>query len=143
VIEFFETEVVVTHGKLKLGARERQELDRAVSQFADGKISLKLEKEKQRRSNAQNRFWWGTVVKLFADHCGHYPDEMHEILKVELLPKEVEMVNPETGETKTMTIGRSTASLPKAEFKDLIHRAQELGASMGIYIPDPGEGLTS
>ncbi len=142
MIEYFETSVVVSHGKLKLGQSERSEMDRALSQFPDGRLTLRLEKEKNRRSNAQNRFWWGTVVKLFAEHCGNYPDEMHEILKMELLPKAVETLDLDTGEVKSITIGRSTTGLSTAEFKDLILRAQELGARMGIYIPDPGEHLS-
>lgn len=135
--EFYEAGGVIRNGELK--PEDLVGFRRAMKGFPDGRVLIRVEKWKNRRSNGQNRFWWGTVVKLFADHCGEHPDDMHEILKLQLLPKQVVTIDPETGEEKTVTIGRSTANLSTQDFKDLIFRAQELGARMDIYIPDPGE----
>jgi hypothetical protein len=135
--EYFEAQALIANGELK--PDDLAGFRRAMREFPDGRYTIKVEIQRRKRTNAMNNFWWGVVVKLFGEHCGHWPDEMHEILKLKLLPKEVEVTNPGTGEVTTMTIGRSTANLSTVEFKDLIMRAQQLGAEMGIDIPDPGE----
>lgn len=136
--EYYEATAIITDkGELKPVALIA--FRQAMRRFAPGQVTIRVEVEKHKRSNALNRFWWGTVVKLFAEHCGEYPEDMHEILKLQLLPKTVEYLDAETGESKTAVIGRSTRNLTNHEFKDLIFRAQHLGSNLGIYIPDPGE----
>lgn len=134
---YYEAAAVIAHGELK--PEDLPTFRRAIKGLPDGRYVIRVEKFRQRRSNAQARYWWGVVVPLFSEHCGHYKDEMHEILKVQLLPKDVEIVNKETGEAQTIRIGGSTTHLSTTEFKDLIARAQHLGAELGIYIPDPNE----
>lgn len=86
---------------------------------------------KRRRSNPQNRFYWAVCVKLLAEHCGYTSQEMHEALKARFLGVD----DPQFGLRK---IG-STATLTTAEFGDLIAHCQQLGSSLGVYIPDPNE----
>lgn len=135
--EYFEAPALIANGELK--PEDLHGFRRAMKQFPDGRVRIRVDVAKRKRTNPMNNYWWGVVVKAFGEHCGHWPDEMHEILKLELLPHDVEVLNPKTGEVKTMRVGRSTANLSTTEFKDLIMRAQQLGAEMGIDIPDPGE----
>ena len=134
MIEYYEVPVVITHGKLKLGARERKALDAALSQFADGPGSLRIEKQQRQRTHGQNRFWHGIVIPLFAEHCGEHVREMKDTLALALIPKTIKALDG----TETIVPGH-TSDLTVPEFNDLIKRAQELGASMDIYVPDPNE----
>jgi hypothetical protein len=135
--EYVEVGGVVRDGTLTI--THRAAMTAAIARFPDGEVTIHIEVAKPKRSQALNRYWWAVVVAAFSEHCGEYPEDMHEILKLQLLPKEVVYVDPETGEVKTTTIGRSTTTLTNAEFKDLILKAQHLGATLGIDIPDPNE----
>ncbi len=107
----------------------------AMKRFPDCQVSIRVELERPKRSMNQNRYWHGVVVPLFAEHCGYEVAEMKDALALKLLPKTV--VDMETGEERI--VPGHTSSLNTKEFNDLIERAQRLGASMDIYIPDPGE----
>ncbi len=133
----YETSGRVEGGQLKL--RNRQAMALAIAKWKDCDVVVTVEKTHAARSLAQNAFWFGVVVKLFSEHCGYRPKDMHEVLKLELLP-EKRLLHDGNGEViKEVIVGGSTARLNKIEFSDLIERAQQLGAEMGIQIPDPGE----
>lgn len=99
------------------------------------RVTIRVEIERQKRSNNQNRYWHGVVIPLFAEHCGEHVDDMKDILALTLIPREV--VDLTTGETRI--IPGHTSKLTTKEFNVLIEKAQQLGATMGIYIPDPNE----
>ena len=134
MIEFYEVGGTVKDRKLVLTRRERWNLNRALTQFKDGPVTLRIEIEQRKRSHAQNRFWHGIVIPLFAEHCGNSLAEMKDALSLELIPRTVHALD---GTEKT--IPGHTSSLSVEQFNDLIARAQQLGAEMGIYIPDPNE----
>ena len=102
---------------------------------AGAKVTIRVEIERQRRSNSQNRFWHGVVIPLFAEHCGYDFEDMKDTLALKLLPRE--LVDVETGEVRI--VPGHTSKLNTKEFNELIERAQRLGAEMGIDIPDPRE----
>src|ERR1039457_7594020 len=77
-------------GQVKEG---KLSLDKA-GQFKDylhtlnGKrVELTVEKLKHQRTNSQNSYYWGCVVKLIAQHSGHDPEQIHELLKQMFSPK--------------------------------------------------------
>ena len=135
--EFLQAGGTVKGGKLEVD--DQASFRRAMSRFGDGPVTVRIERARERRSAAQNRYWHGVVVDAFAEHCGNDHDDMHEILKMEINSKVVEFTDPATGEVKEMRVGMSTANLTTKAFAELIERAQRLGATMGIYIPNPGE----
>lgn len=134
--ESYETGGVIEKGKLQLSGRRL--FDETMRRFPDGPVVVRIAIERPRRSSAQNRFWHGTVVTLFAEHCGYEFDEMKDALALKLIPKEV--VDMDTGEVRI--VPGHTSDLNTKEFNDLIERAQRLGAEMNIYIPDPNEQAT-
>lgn len=108
----------------------------AMQGFPEGaQVSVRVKVERPQRSSQQNRFWHGVVIPLFAEHCGYDFEDMKDALALELLPREV--VDVKTGEVHK--VPGHTSSLTTKEFNELIERAQRLGASMGIYVPDPNE----
>jgi hypothetical protein len=131
--EEYSTLGVVENGKLQM--RGRALFEEAMRRFPNGPVIVEVKTTKPQRSHAQNRYWHGVVIPLFAEHCGYELAEMKDALALKLIPKEI--ANMDTGEV--MTVPGHTADLNVQEFNDLIERAQRLGAEMDIYIPDPGE----
>lgn len=134
-LDTYEALGVIVKGELKPQASVS--FRQAMKQFADGPVVIRVDVQQERGSAAQRRYWFGVVVKHFSEHCGYDKDEMHEVLKAELLPsKDVEFTDPTTGEVRVHRIPGSTQRLTKAQWKELIDKAQRLGAEMDIYIPD-------
>jgi len=108
----------------------------AMKRFPAGaKVTIRVEIERQKRSNSQNRYWHGVVIPLFAEHCGYDFEDMKDTLALKLIPREITDVT--TGEVHV--VPGHTSKLTTKEFNDLIERAQRLGAEMDIYIPSPNE----
>lgn len=95
----------------------------------NGKVELTVKKYHRNRSNEQNRYWWGVVVKILADHLGYDSQEMHDALKWEFLRKD--------GPMPTV---KGTSKLNTKEFCELIERVQRwVAMTFQVYIPDPNE----
>lgn len=89
------------------------------------------------RSLALNRYYWGIVLELLAEHCGYTREEMHEALKFKFLRMEAES-DVRFGLPK---VG-STAQLTNAEFLRYLEDVRIFAATeLGLYIPEPNEGL--
>lgn len=131
--EFYEAGGQIVSGELKPIALVA--FRQAMKRFADGRVTIRVEIERQKRSNQQNKFWHGVVIPLFGEHCGYEFDEMKDALALKLLPKEV--IDMDTGEVRI--VPGHTSDLNTKAFNELIERAQRLGAELGIYIPDPNE----
>jgi hypothetical protein len=51
------------------------------------RVEVTVEKITHSRSNTQNRYYWGVVVKEIAQHTGHDPEQIHELLKFRFSPR--------------------------------------------------------
>lgn len=132
--ESYEAGGVINNGQLQPVALVA--FRQAMRRFPEGAhVSIRVEIERPKRSNQQNRFYHGVVIPLFAEHCGYDFEDMKDELALKLIPREI--VDMTTGEVKL--VPGHTSKLNTKEFNELIERAQRLGAEMGIYIPDPGE----
>lgn len=134
-IPIFEGHVVKK--KLKLLDHVKRAINLWVSTFKDGtKLDITIRKQKTKRSNLQNSYYWGVVVPILADHFGHdNPDDMHEDLKLEFNPIPSK-INP------NKIIGGSTTKLSTVEFfsadNSYIERIVRWAAMKeSVYIPPP------
>ena len=96
-------------------------------------IEVTLEKRRKRRTDSQNSYYWGVVIKMIADTCGYRTSEeyagIHSELKQKFLPK-----------SGRLQIAKSTSSLNTVEFSEYIEKVRQWAAEeLGIYIPDPSE----
>lgn len=88
-----------------------------------GFVEGELTKPKTKRTNQQNKFYWGVVIPLvnniFFDYWGERltPEETHEYLKSSCLPSKVLDLNGEM-----VAIGGSSKELSKQEFTDYLTR---------------------
>src|SRR5450759_3162198 len=51
------------------------------------RVQVTVEKIKHSRTLQQNKYYWSVVVKLIAQHTGHDPEQIHELLKQMFSPK--------------------------------------------------------
>lgn len=104
--------------------------------YPGDECEVMVTRKKRRRSDPQNRYWWGVVVKTFCEHLpGWDKDDVHDYLLGEHFGWErLEGL----GRVRLRPVNRSS-KLGKIEFAELVGHAQRIGAAHGIYISDPGE----
>lgn len=108
----------------------------------EGKWRFDYCRYRLRRSDPQNRYYWGVIVKLFATFLRgqgeSYTDhDAHEVLKFKFL--KFSIVNESTGELIGES-SKSTATLKTSEFNDYIEKCVAwLADQFGIICPDPND----
>jgi len=131
----FEGDVV--NKKLKLFDHEKQAIKRWIATFKDGtKLDIIIRKHKSKRSNEQNRYYFGIVLPILADYFGHdNVEDLHEELKLKFNPIESKL-NPGT------KIGGTTTKMSTEEFysgeTSYVERICRWAAmEYSIFIPPP------
>ena len=124
---------VDANGKIEIPNRAGMN---ALLKFLAGKaVTIAIAEAKRSRSDNQNRYYWGVVVKMLGDELGYAQDEMHDALKFKFLRLEAE---PEKG--RVLETVRSSSKLKTDEFEDYVERIRIWAASeLGIVIPLPNE----
>jgi hypothetical protein len=95
-------------------------------------VEVLVRKRKTKRSPKANRYYFGVVVKLLAEHCGYDPQEMHETLAMRFLRIED---CPVTGAPRR----KRTPDTDSAEFSEYVNHCIRLAAELGVVIPDANE----
>jgi hypothetical protein len=111
---------------------------KAYLQSNDGERGSMTFPEQDIRTNSQNRYYFGVVIRTITDHTGDDKDSMHEYLKGRFgLYKEVEV------QGNLVKVYKSTASMTKPEFTEYIDSIKRWAADprdgLSLYIPDAGE----
>lgn len=119
----------IQDGKLLL---DKGEKFRQYLHTLNGKrVQLTVEKLKRTRTNSQNAYYHGVIVKLIAQHTGHDPEQIHELLKQLHSPK---------WHLGDKAIPTSTTRLDTLEFVEYTERCRLWAAEFfGLDIPLPGE----
>jgi hypothetical protein len=119
----------IDKGKLILDQPERYLVH--LAGLNNRRIELILRKRRSKRSDNQNRWYWGVCVEILANHCGYEADQMHEALKWKFLSG---MVPDNNG----LTTVRSTAKMSTDEFIKYTNQVVRWAAEeLGVFIPDP------
>lgn len=111
----------------------------------NGLQRIEIKRYFRRRSDQQNRYYWGVHVELFrqwiSENWGqeYDADTAHDILKRTLLGvQKKSIVSVETGEEKEVELPPSTATLNTADFTEYLDRVTELLVHYcGIEVPTP------
>ena len=94
-------------------------------------VEVVVRKKKKHRSGAQNAYYWGIVIDIISGATGFTPQEAHDAMRFKFL----------TDRTGDLPKVKSTAELTTVEFLDYVAQIQQWASeSLGVYIPDPGEG---
>lgn len=144
LIPIFEGYIV--DAKLKLDDQTRKEIARWCSHFNPRThVEIIIRKFRKDRTDLQNKYYWGVVIKILADHFGYEPEELHEELKIMFNPVESKIRQGEK-------IGGSTTKMSTLDFmaddNSYIEKIRRYFAQPelddqgnvvreGIYIPDP------
>ena len=136
-------EEVVTTAQLVKGRLRLRNWNRVASELArmrDCELRVAITKARATRSNQQNRWYWGYVVGLVAEHTGYTPDEIHEIYKAKFIPKTLALANGNGEIVGECVIGGTTTRLDKLQFSEYCEAIREWAAdALGVVIPDPNE----
>lgn len=112
-------------------------------QLKEGKWMLEISNH-NKRSNPQNRYYWGLVIPLVRKGIEDMgteltSEETHEFLKAKFNVSE--LVNEDTGQVELLP--RSTTILTKEKFSGYVEKIQRFASEfLNIEIPDPGVQLT-
>jgi hypothetical protein len=95
------------------------------------RVELTVQKLKQKRSNQQNRWYWGCILKLISEHTGDDPQDLHEALKAHLSPKHI---------VGSVVVASGTRYLDTIDFGQYCEKVRRWAAEeLNINIPDPNE----
>ncbi len=114
----------VERGQIKVDAKA---FALQIGQLEGKPIELILRRERRRRDPQQN-YYWGVVLKAFAEALKRDPQDVHEALRREFLPAE---------HFRGLTFAVSTAEIDKVQFSRYLDRVLSLAAELGIAIAEP------
>lgn len=130
----------IKEGKLKI--TNRKGFDEDMFSLDGKQVVINIEKKKSKRSDAQNRYWWGVVIPIvkqglkdagFQDY--RTGESVHELLKYKFLKADSISDHGEVLERI-----KSSTELSKGEFMELIAEVQQWSAEfLNCYIPDANE----
>jgi hypothetical protein len=104
-------------------------------------IYVVISKKKITRSQQQNRYYWGVVIKHISNKTGYEPSEVHswlsENILVEIVPDKCKRVIINKKEVLDIP---STTSLTTREFEEYLSKTREWASRvLSEYIPLPDE----
>ncbi|HCJ67017.1 MAG TPA: hypothetical protein DHV62_06760 [Elusimicrobia bacterium] len=114
----------------KLNLYSPKEFNKYLLNFANKEVQVVVSIPKKQRSNEENRYYWGVVIKILSEHIGYTDEEIHEALKLKFLKDE----------SREIPILRSTASLTTVEFEEYLEKIRMWAAQeLNCIIPEPNE----
>lgn len=122
----------IEQGKPVFVNRDRFMKDLEGHEGKDVYISVTL--PKTIRSEQQNKYYWGVVIKLLVEEIGHDKDEVHEIMSHMFLRRELEL------DGVIYAVGTSTTKLNTKEMEEYLEDIRRWAAvERNMYIPLPNE----
>ena len=123
----------VVGGDFTLKFLNTPKLKRHLIPFRGQTVEVTVERRRKRRTQEQNAYYWGVVIRMIAEECGYRTAEeqqgVHNALREMFLPRKGKL-----------QIASSTATLDTVQFTDYIEQVRQWAAEeLGIYIPDPNE----
>ena len=106
-----------------------------LKQYEGKEAILIIKPYKDSRSDNQNRYYWGVVIKLLCDEIGYLPEEMHEILKQKFLSTRTVKIGGEE-----YSIPDSSSTLNTTEFEDYLSKIRTWASQdLELLIPLPND----
>ena len=124
-------------GKLSLAESERQRRQTYLHSLAGQAVDIVVKVHKDRRSDRQNRWWWGIAVPLIAHELG-YDRHEHEAVHYALVAKCFGVHHDPVMQQEIPNVRSS--QLTTAQFSELMEWAVRWAAQEhGITVPLPNE----
>lgn len=123
----------VADGKLTLA--DQASYRNQMRQFKPGKVIVRVELDRGKRSNQANRYLW-LIYNLIADSTGDDPNSLHDFFKRRFLPPTVVMVLGQEMEVW------STAGQDPEKFEQYVKNVRQFALDeLGIVTPEPDPSL--
>ena len=121
---------------------DEPELLKAAFRCHEGKrISLEVKRFRPKRSDPQNKYYWGVIVKMISDEMGYDEEDketIHEKLKWEC-HYEMRIVG-KGSDRKEIRVPMSTANISTLAFEQYEERCRRWASiELNLYIPLPNE----
>jgi hypothetical protein len=125
---------ICTKAKGRLKIFDRDGFDALIADYGDGEdLQLHVEDVGRKRTQAQNRFFHGPILKAFMD-TGLYQQEAKDMLCLMFIPRECRLLDG-----SVVRVPGHTSELKVGEFNDLIEQCIQLAAEHDLYIEDADE----
>src|SRR4051812_38837457 len=102
----YQTGARIEDGKLVLD--DSYAFKTAMWRMKEGRVTVSVEQEKDRRSIAANRYYWGVVIKLIAEETGQHSQDIHDDLRDRFLRKTIVYTDKRTGLIKEREFARGS-----------------------------------
>lgn len=123
---------VTEQGELVYPAPVQALMAKCLHLLAGKSVDVTVRIHRNQRSSQANRYYFGVVVPLIAEHCGYEKDELHELLAMRFLRIEDD---PVTGSPRR----KRTPTCDSKEFAEYVDSCVRFGTELGVWIPAPGE----
>ena len=134
--------MIIKHrGVVRLGKFQPDYKEGFLAEFQrlEGKrVEVTVRPESKQRTNPQNKYYWGVVLRLISEETGYDTEELHNIFKGMFLREAAEITKGD----KRVVIPyiKSTRDLDTKEFDEYIEKIKRWAAmELSLYIPDPNE----
>ena len=125
----------VQNGKTKLSAHQKEKVQNVLKRNEGKCVQITIGDIGNKRSNNQNAYYWGCVLKYVSEHTGYSENELHEVFKNMFLPKKFITIND-----REIEITKSTTQVKTTEFEEYVERIREYaGSELQVVIPLPNE----
>lgn len=133
----YQTGATIKDGKLVLD--DSYAFKTAMWRMKDGaRVTVSVEAEKDRRSAAANRYYWGVVIKLIAEETGQDAQDIHDDLRDRFLRKTITYEDKRSGQVREREFARGSSGLTVNEFYEFVEQARLFAAEFfGMRIPEP------
>ncbi len=91
-----------------------------------------IRKKDKKRTNRQNRFYFGPVLECFSSWMGDTKDNLHKLFKVKFLGVEKTIVDG-----VELTEPKSSVDLTVEEFGEFLDKVNATALTLGITLPTP------
>ena len=114
---------------------EKEKLMMFTDSFPNGtEFEVIVRKRQNKRTAAENNYYWGVVVEVLGEFFGYDQEDMHELLKLQHNSKILNVKG------KEVRIPQSTARLNIQQFEDYCERIRRWAATeYQVVIPLPNE----
>lgn len=128
----------IINGKLHIGHAWRLALQDGVLTWPDGPVTVSIERQHATRSAQANAYYWGVVIRAMSEYTGSTPDEMHDVLKLKFLPKDLALASDNGEVIAEFVIGGSTAQLNVVQFYDYVEQIRQWAFEfLDVDMPPP------
>jgi hypothetical protein len=127
----------VKNNRPQLSEYQRTKINKAFA-IGNGKVmQITVSDIKKERSNNQNAYYWGVLIRILSDETGQEADDLHEHFRDRFLTKNFIHIGGEEKE-----VAKSTKKLSTNEFEEYQEKIRAFAAEeLSIIIPLPNEQL--